>query len=134
MTTLLDDKTILGSVLIIEDDVAIATILEEKLQTLGYQAIYAVTVRDAVQKLRNQRFSCVVLDMVLKDGSHGESLIPILESHWKGDRVPVVVTSGSLETELVKRIAPHVKAAFVKPYDFDAVTEKILDLTCLRKT
>jgi DNA-binding response OmpR family regulator len=125
------DRVNLGSILIIEDDKPIAEVLVLKLQTEGFRGVVATTVRDSIQKLRNQRFSCVILDMVLRDGSHGEELLPALQAHWKNALVPIVVTSGSLEVELVKRLAAHVKAVFVKPYDFDEVIKKVIDVTPL---
>lgn len=124
MGTLFHDKTPLGTVLVIEDDSSLSAVLKTALEREGFKVITATAAPEAITKIRNQAFDCIVLDMELARGT-GEDVINTLISINPHSLIPVVVTSGTLDVALVKRIRMNVKDVLVKPYDVKTVVSKV---------
>ena len=61
--SILDKKQ---SILLIEDDEEISSILAELMEAWGYQVIKAQTLPSALIKVNNQKFNIIILDLVLK--------------------------------------------------------------------
>ncbi|RLB15231.1 MAG: response regulator, partial [Deltaproteobacteria bacterium] len=63
------------NILIVEDDVAVTSVLTETIQRWGYRAENADTCKDALKKVKQKRFDLILLDIFLPDGK-GHRLIP----------------------------------------------------------
>ncbi len=113
-------------ILIIEDDPGFNSILQKSLVQKGYKILSSVSVIEAKAKLRNQKFDCILLDLHLEGGS-GESIISTIRGNKKDANFasPVIVMSGFLEPDVVKRIVPMVQGMLVKPFDPSALFKKI---------
>ncbi len=114
-------------ILLVEDEPDIAEILHSVLTSHGYRVMQSAKVADAVTKLGNQLFACLVLDMRLAGGDSGEDIIAAARSSKKelNATTPIVVTSGHLDAELVKRIGHHVAGVLVKPFSPDTLLAKV---------
>jgi DNA-binding response OmpR family regulator len=115
--------------LIVEDEEDLAKILSRKFSHSGFRVVTSRTVTDSMVKLSNQKFDCILLDMRLEHGS-GERIIEALKEAKEGfnHETPIVVMSGFLDSELVKRIRGNVKGVLVKPFDHDTLITKVREL------
>ncbi len=77
--------------LIIDDDTALCTILQEILASEGYQVTYATTAEQAISSIYRHHFDTVLLDLRLPDSDGLEVLqrIQKIDQH-----VPVIIISG----------------------------------------
>ena len=118
----MDDRRIL----IVEDDASFGTAVLGTLKNRKYQVMLASKVGEAVAKLKNQKFDCILLDMHLETAS-GESIINNLRSSKKdiNHETPIIVMSGFLEPEVIKRIVRHVQGMLVKPFKPDVLIDKM---------
>ncbi len=106
-----------ASILVVEDDAELANTLVETLNDLGLTAFSATTVRAAGFKLKNQLFSCVILDIRLGEET-GEVVIDIMKQNKKSLNVetPILLMSGNIDLGLIKKIGSKVQGAIVKPF------------------
>jgi len=113
-------------VLVVEDDTSLASILSDGLKSGGYRVVQAGTASDGIKKLGNQKFHCVLVDIRLASGS-GEQIITFMRTHQGGynHKTPIIVTSGYLDVELVKRIKAEVTGILVKPFNIRALLDKV---------
>src|ERR1041385_8529473 len=80
-------------VLIVEDDLAIADMLEDVLQENGYSVTVAHTGMEALSALRVGHTDLVLLDLMLPD-MNGWTFLQVRERRRAGD-IPVLVTSAA---------------------------------------
>ena len=122
------DKELQGNkaILIVEDEVEFAEAMVVSLSGAGYAPMSVGTLREANFKIRNQKFSCILLDIRL-GGDSGLEVIELLRKHKQtlNADTPIVVISGFLDAEVVKSIAGHVQGALVKPFDPDEFLDRV---------
>lgn len=116
-------------ILIVEDEEELANLLSTKLGNAGFRVIRCGRVSDALQKVTNQRFACILLDMRLEQGS-GERIIQFVRDDKTGYNfeTPILVMSGHLSPDMVKKISKQVSGVLVKPFDHDTLINKIQSL------
>jgi CheY-like chemotaxis protein len=97
-------------VLVVEDEIAIAVLLEEELAEAGYEVVGpAGTVEHAASLIANETIDVAVLDINLSGRSIGEILSPLVE---RG--IPFVFMTGYEELELPDWVPPTPR--FAKPF------------------
>jgi DNA-binding response OmpR family regulator len=116
------------SILIVEDDHNLADSLADLFRQEGYRVTKAARVHDAILKLMNQRFNCVLVDLRL-EGGDGEQVV----SHIRNDRAlskntAVIVMSGFLNQGIVSRMGSRVAGILVKPFDPVALIRRVESL------
>jgi PAS domain S-box-containing protein len=85
--------TVVGSVLLVEDDDEVATLVTEMLQELGYRVTRAASAESALGALANERHVDLVLSDIMMPGSmNGLGLARELKLRRPG--LPVLLTSG----------------------------------------
>jgi len=103
-------------VLIIEDDLMIATDIEEKLLSIGYDVIaIARNYNEAIDAIRKQVPDIVLVDINLEDSTRDgiETVKELLTYH----SMPVIYLTGYSETETVLRAKETGPAAYLlKPF------------------
>lgn len=83
------------SVLLVEDNPGDAFLIEEMLnasKTWKFQVIKAITLKQAIEKIKNSRFEVIIADMGLPD-SYGIATIDELLNHAKN--IPIIVLTGT---------------------------------------
>jgi DNA-binding response OmpR family regulator len=115
-------------ILVVEDDVELNSAVTDALNRAGYKAVGVHNARDALMRMKNQKYDAIFVDIVLGDGSNAESgedlLFQIRERPDANNQAtPVVVISGNLQRELVERIAKSIQGALVKPFEMKALLE-----------
>jgi DNA-binding response OmpR family regulator len=112
-------------VLIIDDDDQIVSILDEALDRLGLRRVVAHGVNEALSKLRKQKFDLVLLDLNLPQGN-GEGILGHMRMPKDQNQdTPVMIMSGSLDTDLILRIRNQVSAVLVKPFSIQLLLGKV---------
>jgi DNA-binding response OmpR family regulator len=117
-------------VLVVDDEPELAELLATKLQTPGYRTQTCGRVTDAITKLNNQKFDCILLDLRLERGS-GERGVDILrsDSNLPNHLTPILVMSGNLDAQVIGRLGNKISGVLVKPLDTQALLAKIQGLT-----
>jgi len=102
-------------VLIFEDDVDIARQWQRGFEAAGIATVLAHTVDAAVEAVREETFSAVVLDMFVTDNDRGyapEGGLNVLAeiNRLAEPRPPVVMVSGAVNVTLVKTLGARLGA------------------------
>lgn len=122
------DKRIQRDVLVIDDDLGICEILKEYCNNMGCfkNIILAHDGITATQKLRNQKFAVILLDMNMPKKS-GLDLLAEFEPGALNQKESILIVSGTLERDLIERvIGKGVKIFLVKPFDETSFQDRIL--------
>lgn len=113
-------------ILIVEDEEDLATLLSEGLRDAGFDVVNAYSPSEATDQLSQKRFDLVLLDIRLAKGS-GEKVILHMRSPQCAinQATPILVMSGFLDSEMVKRIRAQVSDILVKPFNLATLTGRI---------
>jgi DNA-binding response OmpR family regulator len=111
--------------LVVEDDPAIRRLVEKLLTRLKIDIDVAGDGRTAMDKLRAQHYSVLVLDLMVPELNGFEIIDMIKEEKMN---VPVAVVSAVSQQALTKLDLDVVKLVISKPFDVDEFTKAILAL------
>jgi DNA-binding response OmpR family regulator len=111
--------------LIVEDDPAIRRLLQKLLSRRHVQTDMAHDGLAAVEKLRNGRYSVLVLDLMVPE-VNGFEVIEFVKR--ENLNIPVAVVSAVSQQALTKLDLDIVKLVISKPFDVDEFTKAILAL------
>jgi DNA-binding response OmpR family regulator len=90
--------------LVVDDDAAQRTLISLAAKQAGHAVTVVATCIDAIREVRNRRFDCVTLDLMLEDGDGTEVLKAIADARFAGS---VIVISGM---DAARRIAARLYA------------------------
>lgn len=124
------DKRIQRDVLICDDDKNICEILKVYCENMGCfkNIVMSHDGITATQKLRNQKFSLILLDITMPKKS-GYDLIGDVEVGGINSKDNILIVSGTLEKDLIAKIlSSGVKNFMVKPFDEKQFQEKVLKI------
>ena len=116
------------TVLLVEDDESIRGLVRLTLEMQGYEVIEANDGLEGLLKMDMSHPDAIVLDLMMPDVG-GERMLAQLRSMPETKRMPVVIITGKPE------VAPEVVGLvgkenfFAKPFDPDAVIERVRALT-----
>jgi len=125
---MLVDKKLQRDVLIVDDDKNVCEILKEYCHNMGCfkNIVLANDGITATQKLRNQKFSLILLDMNMPKKS-GLDLLNELDKNAINQRDSVVIVSGTLEKNVISKVLENgVKTFLVKPFDEASFQDRVL--------
>ncbi len=108
-------------ILVVDDDPAIADLFVRVLQPDGYQITTALAGQTAIQKVKQQSFGLIYLDLVLPDISGPETLRAIRQIDGTSR---VVVITGNQESDLLQEIlelGPFT--VLLKPFGVNEIVE-----------
>lgn len=117
--------------LIVEDDPAIRRLVEKLLTRLHIDIDTAADGRTAIDKLRTQSYTVLVLDLMVPE-MNGFEVIDFLKR--ENVPVPVAVVSAVSQQALTKLDLDIVKLVISKPFDVDEFTKAILTLCAESQT
>jgi CheY-like chemotaxis protein len=111
----LQPSVLLGRVLIVEDDAAVALYLEQSLEELGYDVIDVVTTEpEAMLRLTRDRPDLVVTDIRLRHGGDG---LKVAKAAHDLFGTPAVVITGASDGETYLRAEASGAVAYLrKPF------------------
>ena len=103
-------------ILVVEDEEALRSIVEQELVTYGYQVDTAEDGDIAMQKLNNQRYNLVILDIYMPNMNGMDVLRQIRENNL-ADKV--IMLTGVNELKIAREsLALGANDFITKPYDF----------------
>jgi signal transduction histidine kinase/DNA-binding response OmpR family regulator/HAMP domain-containing protein len=102
-------------ILVVEDDPSNARLLRAHLESDGYQVSLASTAQEAIDIADKQRPQLVLLDLILRNGEDGLTVLERLRRLPVMAKVPVVVVSVLPEKE--RSLEAGAVAFFLKPID-----------------
>lgn len=106
-------------ILIIEDHPDCRELLKIVLSRSGYLVFQAGTGLEALERASATSPDVIVMDFGLPDVA-GDKLIQSLKADPLTERIPVIVTTGYMSTEVAKRaILAGASTVLLKPYDID---------------
>ena len=111
--------------LVVEDDPAIRRLVEKLLRRHAIDIDTAADGRTAIDKLRTNSYSVLVLDLMVPE-LNGFDVIDYIKS--EGNPVPVAVVSAVSQQALTKLDLDVVKVVISKPFDVDEFTKAIVTL------
>jgi CheY-like chemotaxis protein len=108
---------VVGSVLLVEDDDEVATLVTEMLQELGYGVTRAASAESALGALANERHVDLVLSDIMMPGTmNGLGLVRELKARRPG--LPVLLTSGYAGAVIDSAQDENI-GVLRKPYDIN---------------
>lgn len=113
-------------ILIVEDEEALAKVLEEKFQREKFEVKIAVDGETGVEAVRQFRPDMILLDLILPKKS-GFDVLKEIKADPELERIPVIVLSNLGEDESIKEaLALGAKDYFVKTqHPINEVVEKV---------
>ena len=115
-------------ILIAEDNESNKLVCKRILERLGYQVDAVSNGRQALEKVRNERFDLVLMDvqMPLMDGIKATTEIRAWEKESKTNRVPIVaLTAKAMKGDGDECLAAGMDDYVSKPFQLDELTEKL---------
>jgi CheY-like chemotaxis protein len=97
-----DDLPLAGDILLVEDDVTIATMYQMLLTARGYASRHALDGVEGMAMVRQERPALILLDMMMPR-MDGLEFLEALRGWPKTDNIPVVVLSNVSDRHLVDR-------------------------------
>jgi len=86
-------------ILIVEDEKDIASSIKEYLKSHGVQCETATSVKEAISKIGQYDYDCILLDLTLPDGD-GFDILKELKQNHKTEGVIIISAKENLETRL----------------------------------
>jgi CheY-like chemotaxis protein len=111
------------SVLIVDDDTSIRTMVRTVLHREGFEVTDVASGNDAIALLNEKPYDAVVLDVMMGDGS-GHDVLEALASMRPAAKCVVVVSAAS-PASIEKVDESNVRAKLRKPFDIAALVEAI---------
>lgn len=124
----------MATILCVDDEPSVGTVLEHALKRLGHEPILATSVNDAMQTLEERPIDLVLADYLMP-GATGLDLLDLLEQ--SGLRVPVIIMTGysSIEhaVESIKKGAIDYLTKPVQIETLEIAIQQTLEVIQLRK-
>lgn len=111
--------------LVVEDDEGIRRLFEKLLKRHRLIIDTAVDGKAAIQKLGSERYSVIVLDLMLPELT-GFQIIDFVKR--EGIHTPIVVVSAVSQQALTRLDLDVVKLVISKPFDVEDFTKAVLNL------
>jgi DNA-binding response OmpR family regulator len=111
--------------LIVEDDPAIRRLVEKLLTRMHVAIDIASDGRTAIEKLRSQRYSVLILDLMVPE-LDGFEIIDVIRDEKLN--LPVAVVSAVSQQALTRLDLDIVKLVISKPFDVDEFMKAIMAL------
>ncbi len=110
-------------VLLVEDDIAIATVIIAALEDEGFAIVHCTGIAARDRQLETRRFGVMLTDVILEDGDGLASLSAVRE---RAPEMPVIVLSAqnTLDTA-VRASESEAFEYFPKPFDLDELVHAV---------
>jgi DNA-binding response OmpR family regulator len=113
----------MSKILIVEDDLQIARTLKMNLKFGGHEALMAHSISEAWQKLKEDHFDIMLLDVGLPDGSGLDLCQKVRDS---GDDIPILFVSARTdEATVVKGISQGGDDYLRKPFGMEELKARM---------
>lgn len=111
-------------ILVVEDQQSVVAIVRYHLESAGMEGFFASDVQDGWRVLTNERPDAAVIDIGLP-GADGWTLIEKLRGDERFGALPIVVLTGLIEPEVVRRASSLGCEYLSKPFAASALIGKV---------
>lgn len=117
--------------MVVDDDPSICAVIEKLGEKAGFAATRAVSLEEATESLRAQRFDCITLDLTIGNNT-GIALLEVLSETAR--TTPLIIISGSMRSmrdfaaSIAEKMNLAVQQPFAKPIDFARLKEALIDV------
>lgn len=124
-----------ATILVVDDERDMLTIMEDLLEARGYSAIVADNGTDAVNIARSQKPDLIILDISMPKKDGGQVAQELQDMPETRD-IPVIFLTGLLSKDVEENNRHMVggNVMFAKPCNFDELTAQIERLTAVPAT
>ena len=112
--------------LIIEDEIELAKSIAEYLSEENYLCEFASTYKEAIQKVENFHYDCILLDITLPDGN-GLAILEGLKEQNKQDGVIIISAKNALDDK-IKGLHLGADDYLTKPFHLSELMARIYSL------
>jgi DNA-binding response OmpR family regulator len=106
------------SILIVDDDVNLCTVLSEELKAVGYETSYLTDGEEATKVLQDQKVDLLLLDLKMP-GTDGFQLLQKINIHHNSHPKIIVLTAYADVKSAIESARLGATDFISKPYDFD---------------
>lgn len=119
-------------ILICDDEVAILTLLKERLEDEGYLVSTSMTAAECIELSKTEKPDLIIVDLVLPD-MYGSIIIRRIKESADYDNVPIIMFSGFIHGEEGKGVETPADAYIPKPFDVDYLLQKVREFLFLKE-
>lgn len=124
----------LGSVLIVDRDSELVSILSSFLSLRGYRVVFTTRVREALKRLANQRFEHIFIDPILDPDNTSELFSDLMTVGTLNFKTPLTLMTFDLEYALPIPTAKRMHSILPKPFSLPELALQIHEATNAQKT
>jgi len=117
----------MGKVLVVDDEIDICILLGRQLEKLGLDVSYCLTIKEAIEKLQEETYSLIFIDLNITDGSGYDLLASIGEAN----RDALVVVISAYDSEREKALQAGASCFVPKPFSKKSIREALQKLQFL---
>jgi len=112
-----------GNILLVEDDIAIATVVAAALEDEGFDVDHCTTIAARDAKLGKSRFDTMLTDVILGDG---DGLASLGDVRQRAPDMPIIVLSAQNTLDTAVRASDNSAFEyFPKPFDLDELVRAV---------
>lgn len=106
-----------GTILIVDRDSTLASILGSSLNVQGYRVQFTTRVREALRKAANQKFSHIFVDPDLSPDNVNELYAELMEKSGMNATTPLTLLASNLEEMLLPETIKRLHSILPKPFN-----------------
>lgn len=103
-------------VLIVDDDHQVLGQLHYEVKLKRMNAVEVDTAKKAIEILQTEKFDCLVLDILMKEGST-ESVVQFIKEDGINKDIPVILMSAMASKKFIERNEQKVAKIIAKPFE-----------------
>lgn len=106
------------SILIVDDDINLCTVLSEELNTIGYETSYLTNGEEVAKALETRKVDLLLLDLKMP-GTDGFDVLQKINNHNNSYPKVIVLTAYADVKSAIESARLGASDFISKPYDFD---------------
>lgn len=114
-----------GSILIVDRDPELVSILSSFLSTQGYRVVFTTRVREALKKLTNQRFDHIFVDPQLEPDKAEDLFADLMTSGSLNHKTPLTLMTFDLDYQLPMTMSKRLFSILPKPFGLAQFAQQI---------
>ncbi len=111
----------MGSVLVVDDEIDICTLVTRQLKSIGITAEYALSIKEALSKTAFNPYDLYIIDLNLTDGS-GFTLVQKLKEEQPNSRIIII---SAYDNESKKAIKSGADLFVAKPLSKKTINDAL---------
>jgi DNA-binding response OmpR family regulator len=119
-------------VLLVDDDGAVRTMMNEALKRKGFETVTAGGVPEALKRIANETFDVLITDLHMPDAGDGFTVVSAMR-HFQPEALTLLVSGYPDVQRAMAAILLEVDEVLVKPFEIAKLTELIHDRVLSRK-